>query len=105
MTSVTDSDLKEIKDAILTLSKQIAENDKKTTEVISLVRVEIADLKGELKATNAKIDGLDKSFRDGLSNLEKRLSTLEFFYRAISLGLFGLFAAAVLKYYFDHPFS
>jgi len=87
MTTITDSDIKEIKDAIAALGKQLNDIEKNLT-------IKISEVSGELKATNAKIDGLDK-----------RISTLEFFYRAISLGLFGLFAAAILKYYFDHPLN
>lgn len=116
MTTITDSDIKDIKDAIFTLTKQVTElgkqindveknltqkiNDveknltQKINDVEKNLTVKLSEVSGDLKTTNAKIDGLDK-----------RITTLEFFYRAISLGLFGLFAAAILKYYFDHPFN
>lgn len=70
MTTVTDSDIKEIKDAIATLGKQIADVEKNLTAKISSVEKNLEVISGEIKTTNAKIDGLDK-----------RLSILETIYQ------------------------
>jgi len=111
MTSLTDSDLKEIKDAIVALSKQINDVEKNLTQKINDVEKNLSELSGEVKATNVKIVGLDKRMTDGLNNLDKRVATQEFIHRAVFIAIISLLTTgaistlgtSAIKYFWNHP--
>lgn len=100
MTSVTDTDIKEIKEAILALDKkltaQINELEKNITNQMNdldkHLTSKIIELTGEIKTTNAKIQAM-----------ETRLGNQEFLYRTVFAGIVTFIVGAMLKYYFDHP--
>jgi len=115
MTTVTDSDLKDIKEAIAGLGKQIAENDKNLTAKINdldkNLSGKIIELQGQINTTNAKIDSLDKRVSDALNNVDKRITNQEFIYRSVFISIITLitgsilttFGTSAIKYFWDNP--
>jgi len=104
MNTVTDSDIKEIKEAISTLAKQLNDVEKNLTAKIN-------DVEKNLATNNAKIDGIDKRITDGLNNLDKRITTQEFIYRAVFIAIISLFTTgaittvgtSAIKYFWNNP--
>ena len=98
MATVTDSDIKEIKEAaspwrdpfgIASLGKQINEVEKN-------LLAKISDMAGDLKAVKAQIDQIDK-----------RITNQEFIYRAVYISIItlatGAIGTSVIRFFWDNP--
>jgi len=100
MTTVTDTDIKEIKEAIAALGKQINDVEKNLTAKINDVAkdltAKISEIAGEVKATKAQIEQLDK-----------RITNQEFIYRAVYISIItlatGAIGTSVIRFFWDNP--
>jgi chromosome segregation ATPase len=77
MSTVTDNDLKELKDLINSKFEQVDRQLEKLSEDVHSVKVDIATLKSDVNVTNKRLD-----------SIETRLNTL-------TLGVFGLIGILV----------
>lgn len=100
MTTVTENDLKELKDLINSqnqkndnLSDKIDQKIDKLTSLISSLAVGQAEIKGDLKALTETIKGVDK-----------RLDGIEVLNRIVSGGFIAGILLALTKYlFFSNP--
>ena len=124
MTTVTESEIKELKDLIITFRDDIKAEIKDIKLDIKdiqtdIKRIEIgqAEIRGDIKALDEKLTGqikaLDerltgeiKTVNANLNGLGKRLENQEFLSRSVVVGLVLAFAAGLVKLFFpDFPSS
>ena len=121
MTTVTESDIQEIKNLILALEQKLMyeiielkrEVNNVNTKVeannakIDAVSIKVEVNTAKIDANNFKIDTLDKRIADSISNLDKRVSNQEFIYRAVVIGIIGLLltplATNAVRYFWENP--
>jgi chromosome segregation ATPase len=122
MTTVTESEIKELKDLIIAFRDDIKAEIKDIKAEIKdiksdIKRIEIgqAEIKGDIKALDERLTGqvkaLDekltgeiKTINAKLDGLGKRLENQEFLSRSVVVGLVLAFAAGLVKLFFpDFP--
>lgn len=73
MTILSDNDLKELKDLIISQNKKIDQLVRDTTDI----KINIAELKGELKENIAELRGDIKALNENVKGLDKRVEKIE----------------------------
>jgi hypothetical protein len=97
MTTVTDTDLQQVKDLIITgntaVQKQITDlgsrMDERFSKLEQRVEVGFAEIKGDIKELRAELKGLDAKFEEKTKNLDQRITSKEFTIRGVTVTILG----------------
>jgi len=97
MNTVTESDIRELKDLIKTQGIELS--------------AEIKALSAQMQTLNikfdTKFDALEKRMTENYNNLDKRITTQEFIHRAVFISIIGLIATSLgtiaAGYFWNNP--
>lgn len=115
MTTVTESDIKELKDLIKAQGVEITahrielSNEIKTLDVKFDAKFEALDRRMTENFSNLEkritdnFSNLEKRLSENFSNLDKRITTQEFIYRSVFLAIIGIIATNLIRYFWDNP--
>ena len=132
MATVSDSDIKEIKDAVLTLGKQVSDLGNQVSDLgnqVTDLGKQVTDLGKQLydveKNLTAKINDVEKNLTAKINEVEKevkeikgkndqldkRVANQEFIYRAVFIAIISLFTTgaistlgpSIFKYFWNNP--
>jgi uncharacterized phage infection (PIP) family protein YhgE len=109
MSTVTENDLKEVKQLITDLAKNQAEQFEKLNEKVNDMRVDLATLKEGQNALNKRLDdvqlNLGKRLDDTQLSIGKRLDNLDFIARTVIGGVVLALIAGLAKLLYPNLMS
>jgi predicted nuclease with TOPRIM domain len=73
----------ELKDFLIQINQKLDNLQKDVTDI----KIELSEVKGEIKRLEGKIDGVEKRLEEKIDGLEKRLENQEFVSRGILVAL------------------
>jgi CHASE3 domain sensor protein len=101
MTTVTESDLKDLKNLINNRFDQLDKKiDLKLLELEKKVETGFTEIKGEIKQLDEKIEGQVARLEEKINGLDKRLSNEEVISRTAFVAVVGGMAAGLVKLFF-----
>jgi hypothetical protein len=102
MTQATDTDIREIRTAVESISKATEANTKAISDLILEMRLGFADVKGEFKEVRGLINTAEAKLEGKIDKLDERtkLGFWGFIFRGTALAALAALTAIFVKYLF-----
>ncbi len=97
MSTVTENDLRELKDLINSKFDKVDSKFEKLSDDVNSIKVDIAILKEGQNSLNQRIDDVNKRIDDTQTSINKRLDNLDFLARTVIGGVVLALLAGLAK--------
>ena len=105
MSTVTENDLRELKDLINSKFDKVDSKFEKLSDDVNSIKVDIATLKEGQNSLNQRIDDVNKRIDDTQTSINKRLDNLDFLARTVIGGVVLALLAGLAKLLYPNLIS